>query len=112
MKTLISSALIALAAAAPVAAQQVAPGAAGAIAHFNQDFSTQDGRIDLDHVALDGVAVSSRSGALGSVFERFNADFSTQDGIRGQNGATLISGTPAYAADIHAAIRAEGLENE
>ncbi|PWJ10357.1 hypothetical protein SAMN05421539_12436, partial [Jannaschia seohaensis] len=47
-----------------------------------------------------------------AVFAHFNADFETQDDIRGQVGATLISGTPAYGADIHAQIRAEGLEDE
>ena len=113
MKTLASAALIALAAvAAPAAAQQVAPGAAAAIAHFNQDFDSQDGRISLRAANLRGVSVSTRGGQLGGVFARFNSDFDGQDNVRGQQGATVIAGRPAFGADIHARIRAESLENE
>ena len=112
MKTLIAAALVALA-AAPVAAQQVGSGAAAAIAHFNQDFDSQDGRVSLAAANLGaGVTVSTRGGALGGVFDRFNADFDGQDDVRGQTGATVISGNPAVAADLHARIRAEGREDE
>ncbi|MDB2406912.1 hypothetical protein N9W17_00045 [Jannaschia sp.] len=115
MKTLITSALLALAtvvAVSPVSAQQIGVGAAAAIARFNQDFDSQDGRISLGSATYSGVAVSTRSGSLGGVFDRFNADFDSQDNVRGQQGVTILSGAPAFGADIHDRIRRESLENE
>ncbi|TFL17307.1 hypothetical protein [Jannaschia formosa] len=112
MKTVIASALIALAAAAPVAAQQVAPGAAAAIAHFNQSADAQGDRITHVSGEASGASVSTRSGALGAAFDRFNADADNRNDLRGLQGATVVSGAPATAADIHARIRAESRETE
>jgi len=112
MKTVIASALIALAAAAPVAAQQVAPGAAAAIAHFNQTADSQGDRITRVSGDNSGVLISTRSGSLAAAYDHFNADADSQDDISGQQGATLISGVPAYGAEIHARLEAESLEDE
>ncbi|MEM9796102.1 MAG: hypothetical protein AAF919_06415 [Pseudomonadota bacterium] len=113
MKTLIASALIAAAAVAGTAqAQQISTGAAAAIAHFNGDHDTQDNRIALSALSETGTSVSTRSGQLSGAFGRFNADHDTQDNIRGQQGATLVSGVPGVAQSIFDAIRAESLEDE
>ncbi len=50
MKTLFASALIAVVALTVPATAQVAPGAAAAIAHFNQDADSQDGRRSLRNI--------------------------------------------------------------
>ncbi|TFL19029.1 hypothetical protein [Jannaschia formosa] len=111
MKTIIASALIALA-AAPVAAQQVAPTAASAIAHFNQSADAQRDRITQVSGEASGASVSTRSGALGAAFDRFNADADNRNDLRGLQGATVVSGAPATAAHIHARIAAESRETE
>jgi hypothetical protein len=115
MKTLFASALIAATAAVslPAAADQVAPGAAAAIAHFNQSADSQDDRVSIPAAEFDGVRVSTRSGTdLGAVFAHFNADAESQDDVSGQQGATVVSGKPVAAQGILAQIRVEGLENE
>ena len=114
MKILLASALLATAAlSVPAAAQEVVPGAAAAIAHFNQDADSQDDRVSIPAGAFDGVRVSTRSGTdLGGVFARFNQDADSQDGVRGQLGATVVSGAPLAAGDILDRIRSESLEDE
>lgn len=111
MKTLIATALIATLPGL-AAADAIAPGAAGAIAHFNQSLEGGD---RIARVAeTDGVTVSSRSGGLGTAFAIFNADADSQDGRRGQQGATLIGGAAvnAQADAIFERLRLESLENE
>ncbi|KIT16605.1 hypothetical protein [Jannaschia aquimarina] len=105
MKTILTIPALALVLAGPVAAQQVAPGAAGAIAHFNQDRSGND-VISLDGLDGQPVAVSTRSGLKAEVFAHFNQDLTGNEVIRVDN-ATLYSGQPTYGADIFEAIRAE-----
>ncbi|CTQ48481.1 hypothetical protein [Jannaschia donghaensis] len=109
MKT-ITAALLAAALTAPAYAE-VATGPAAAIAHFNQDADSQDGRSILTDGGT-GVTVSSRSGNSGVAFAIFNADADSQDDIRGLNGATRYSGQPTRAADIFADIAAESAQDE
>ena len=110
MKTLIASALVATAALTGVASAQVGTGSAAALAHFNQDYDAGD-RLVLNGED-NGVQVSTRSGIVGDVFDRFNAQADSQDDVFGLNGATLVSGTPAYGAGIFADIAAESAEDE
>jgi hypothetical protein len=109
MKTLLASALIATAALTGAAsAQQVAPGAAGAIAHFNQDFDT---RAEMRAVpAGDSVTVSTRSGVNGTAYEILNQSADTASELRGTEGATLVSGTPAFGAEIFERLAAESAD--
>ena len=110
MKAIIASALVAATAFAGAAsAQQVAPGALGAIAHFNE--SRQGGDVVSIRAASDA-AISTRSDAATGAFARFNADADSQDGIRGVNGGTLYNNAPAYGADIFASLNAASLEDE
>ena len=106
-RTLIAAALIS-AIAAPVAAQTPLE---FAVEHFN---SSQDNA--NDRVILKGgdntVSVSTRSGLWGDIFAHFNASADNQGDLRGLNGATIVSGTPAYGADVFAAelARADGAD--
>lgn len=102
MKTLIIALAAATAFAAPALAQ-IDAGPAAAIAHFNQDHDTQDGR-RIFNGATSGVTVSTRSGDLSSVYARFNADAESQDEITGLTGATAYSGSPAFGAAIFQAL--------
>jgi hypothetical protein len=110
MKTMIATALIATAAITGAAsAQQVTPGALGAIAHFNE--SREGGDVISLKAASNG-SVSTRASASGLAYERFNLDADSQDGIRGTQGATVVSNSPVFGSDIFAAIRAANAENE
>lgn len=111
MKTLIASAIVAAAALTAPAFAEVGAGSAAAIAHFNQDFDTQDG-IRVLKSGGNGTTVSTRSGQSLTAFGIFNANADTQDGIRGLNGATSFSGQPSVASDIFARIRAESQTDE
>ena len=112
MKTLLICALVASAALTGAASAQVGSGAAAAVMHFNadQDMTSEIRRIPAD--GFDGTTVSTRSGNLGKAFDVRNASVDSTGELRGLNGATLISGEPAYAADIFARIKAESAENE
>jgi len=111
MTTLSASALIAVAALTVPATAQVAPGAAAAIAHFNQDADSQDDRRSLRNVGST-TFVSTRSGNFEAVYDRFNAAYDSQDNVRGQVGVTLISNQPSIGADIFDAIRRANAEDE
>ena len=111
MKTLLISAALAATALTGAASAQVAPGAAAAIAHFNADYDSS-GEIDRIPAGADGTTVSTRSGNIGTAFDIRNASVDSSGELRGLNGATLVSGEPAYAADIFARIKAESAENE
>lgn len=63
MKSILAIPALALTLATPALAQQVAPGAAGAIAHFNQSADAGD-RIVLAPGRLDGTTRSTRGGDL------------------------------------------------
>lgn len=97
MKTLLISAIIATVAAPAFADVNFA------INHFNQD-ETPSERVALQDG--DSVIVSTRSGALGQVIEHFNGDEDRASDKVLASSATLYSGTPAYGADIFAAMRA------
>lgn len=82
-----------------------------AIRHFNESL---DPGQQIEVLPADNtVSVSTRSGGLlANVFAHFNADQDASGDLRGLNGATVVSGTPAYGADIFAALKAESLEDE
>lgn len=111
MKTVFASALIAVAALAVPATAEVASGSAAAVAHFNQDYDSQDNRRTLRNVD-NSTFVSTRSGNLDVVYGKFNADYDGQDNVRGQNGVTVISNQPSYGAGIFADIRRANAEDE
>ncbi|MEL6586976.1 MAG: hypothetical protein AAFY65_17510 [Pseudomonadota bacterium] len=111
MKTLIASALIATAALAGAASAQVPAGAAGAIAHFNQDFSTQDQRIAFTGKG-GNVTVSTRNGTQGAAIEQFNATVDSPSDRISVGNATLVSGQPSVAQDIFARILEEGRDDD
>jgi hypothetical protein len=104
MKTLILAAAATLMTAPAFA--QVGSGPSAAIAHFNSDLS---GNEVVRIVDGEGAALSSRSGVV-EVQAHFNKDFTGND-VRNLR-QTVVSGTPAYGADIFAQIKAEGLEDE
>ncbi|MGB3406446.1 MAG: hypothetical protein WBA67_03045 [Jannaschia sp.] len=107
MKAIFASALIATAALTGLAnAQQVAPGAAAAIAHFNESKNTGD-KVQIIGSVSDGTTVSTRSGDLSAIYGRLNADVDAAGDLRGQNGATVFPSTPAYGADVFARLEAE-----
>jgi hypothetical protein len=114
MKTLFATALIALSATAtlPAAAQQVAPGAAAAIAHFNQSIDSANERVRLPQTEVAMRASTRADGALALAFARFNADQDSPSDLRGLNGSTTISNMPAVAQDVFARLRAESAEDE
>ncbi|MEO0860005.1 MAG: hypothetical protein AAFY65_05280 [Pseudomonadota bacterium] len=111
MKTLITSALVATAVLAGAASAQVPGGAAGAIAHFNQDFSTQDQRIVKKGNGAN-VTVSTRSGAQGAAFDQFNANVDSPSDRVTVGSVTLVSGAPTRAEEIFARIKEEGLDDD
>ena len=100
-RTLIAAALIS-AIAAPVAAQTPLE---FAVQHFNASKDSV-----TEHVVLkesdSTVSISTRSGFWADIFDRFNASEDSLGEKAGLNGATVVSGTPAYGADIFAAERA------
>jgi opacity protein-like surface antigen len=107
MKRTLILAALAASLAAPVAADT-----AFAVQHFNMD---QDSVLERNTVPSgdNTVFVSTRNGsALNEALSIFNADQDTPSDIRGLNGATVVSNSPAHGADIFAALRAESLENE
>lgn len=109
MKTLITPAvaLLAMLAAAPVIAQNVAPGGAAAIAHFNGDADSQDDRIASPRGTVASSTLSLRSGNLADAYARFNADADSPNERMGLAGATRIGGAPSYGADVFRSLRAE-----
>lgn len=110
MKTLIIALAAASAFAAPALAK-IDAGPAAAIAHFNQDHDTQDGR-RIFNGATSGVTVSTRSGNLQNVFAHFNAQADSQDDVRGLNGATSFAGSPAFGSAIFDQIKRQSAEDE
>jgi hypothetical protein len=98
--------------AATLAAPAFADEAANfAFQHFNQD---ADSVMDIRNVTVgdNGTVVSTRgSSVLAEVFAQLNKSQDSTGDLRGLNGATVISNTPAYGADIFDELRAADLEN-
>ena len=112
MKTLIATALIAAAGLAAPAAAQVAPGAAAALAHFNQSREVGD-RTVLPAADNDYVTVSTRSARYAAIYDHFNRSAENRGDLIGQGAnLTVASGSPAYGADILARIAAERQEDQ
>ncbi|SDY83824.1 hypothetical protein SAMN05444004_103271 [Jannaschia faecimaris] len=109
MKTLIVSAICAVLTTPGFAG--IAAGPAAAIAHFNQDFDTQDDARMLMPGDI-GVAISTQSGLNRKIYNHFNADFDSEDNVRGLNGATYFSRQPTHGADIFGEIREAQDEDE
>ena len=108
MKTLLPLALIAASAVAlPATAQQVAPGASGAIAHFNQDIDSANAKARIPAID-DSVSASSRAVRIQNVYARFNESTDRANDKIGRNGTvTIVSGEPTHGAGIFAIIDAE-----
>jgi len=93
--------------------------AAPAFADDAATFARQHLNGDVDSVmeivalpAADSVIISTQgTSVLADVFAQLNGSVDSVTELRGQNGATIVSGTPAYGADIFAALAAESLEN-
>jgi len=107
--TITAIALAATAALSAPATAQVAPGALGAIAHFNQDFDTANQRVTI--ASGSGVDFSTRTG-VSLAQARFNADFDGQDNVRKVSGGTSFGGDASRAQSVFARIAAESAENE
>ena len=105
MKTLAIIATVAATLSAPAFADTSA-----AIAHFNAD-KDSSGDLVMAQLVDERVTVSTRSGNFGQAVAIFNGSKDSQADLIGGN-ATLVSGSPAVAADVFARIKAEGLENE
>ena len=105
MKKIAIIAALAATVAAPAFAQSAR---VTAIQHFNMFSDTASEQITLNNV---GSQVSS-SGALGEAFRVLNGSEDTAAERIGAGGATAVSGTPAYGADIFARLRAASLEDE
>ena len=106
MKKIALIAAVAVTVAAPAFAQSAA--SVAAIQHFNM---FEDSVLERTNVNGVGQSVSP-DGALGTAFSVLNSSQDTVSDLRGVNGATLVSGQPAYGADIFDRLRAAALEDE
>lgn len=104
-RTLIASALLA-ALAVPAAAD-----VNFAINHFNQDKDSLSQVVPLVGADETITSVSTRNGALGQAVDIFNASQDSTSNRITAGSATVVSGTPAYGADIFAALRAADDDN-
>jgi len=107
-------ALIAAVAAATVAAPAFAQSnsSAVAIAHFNMSADNISESITLRPRGNTTVVSTRGASPLSTAFAILNRSADNVQDLRGQNGATVISGTPAFGADIFARLRAASLEDE
>jgi hypothetical protein len=113
MKTLSLTAVAVTLLALPAAATPlVAPGPAGAIAHFNQDLQDNEA-VALPGAGSVGNTVSIRSDdALNRAYMVFNADVDSPNELRGTEPVTAVGGEPVVGRAIFDAIRAENLRGQ
>ncbi|UWQ95694.1 hypothetical protein K3728_00160 [Rhodobacteraceae bacterium M385] len=97
MKNIAIIAALAASIAAPAVAQSTST--AFAIAHFNQSADAASDVVDFR--GNDSTRVSTEgTSALAEAFAIFNQSADSADELTGQNGATVVSGTPSYGSDI------------
>ncbi|QXT38753.1 hypothetical protein [Gymnodinialimonas ceratoperidinii] len=105
MKKIALIAALTAAIAAPVAAQSTST--AFAIAHFNASADSASEVVDfrgnenVKQVSTDGTST------LAQTFSVLNQSADTPADVTGTNGATVVSGGPAYGADIFDRLSAE-----
>ncbi|GAB5446546.1 hypothetical protein [Gymnodinialimonas sp.] len=109
MKKIAIIAALAASIAAPAVAQSTS--SAFAIAHFNQSVE-RSSDIRTPSSANTSVVSTQGGSALANAFAVFNGSQDSAGDLRGQNNTTVVSGTPAYAQDIFARLRAESAEDE
>lgn len=107
MKTLLIAAAAALIVAPAFA--QVPAGTLGAIAHFNQDATSQDERTIVTEGTAGGLA--TRAG-LSEAQIRFNMDKDSANDRRRVTGASVVSGELTHGQAIFAQIQAASAEDE
>lgn len=83
-----------------------------AVAHFNASADNVSERITLNPVATATTVSTRGNSPLATAFDIFNRSQDTLAEQRGLNGATIVSGTPSYGADVFARLRAAALEDE
>jgi len=105
MKKFAIIAALAATVAAPAFAQSAST--SFAIAHFNQSADTVSDVVALPN-GENTTQVSTRGMTpLAEAFALFNQSADNASDLRGLNGATVVSGTPAYGADIFERLDAE-----
>lgn len=110
MKTFAIIAALAASIAAPAAAQSSST--AFAIAHFNQSVERTSDIVMLPSGANTTAVSTGGAGSLSTAFNILNQSIDSTGDLRGLNGATVVSGTPAHAQDIFARLRAASREDE
>jgi hypothetical protein len=105
MKKIALIAAVAATVAAPAFAQSAR---IGAVQLLNLSHDTAAESITLNNVG----AAANTGGSLGEAFRVLNRSADAATDLRGTNGATAVSGTPAYGADIFERLRAAALEDE
>lgn len=110
MKKIAIIAALAASIAAPAFAQSAST--SFAIAHFNQSADTRSEIIQLPANSNTSRVSTSGTSALANAFALFNRTADNAGELRGVNGATVVSGTPAHAQEIFDRLRAASLEDE
>lgn len=105
MKNIALIAAVVASVAAPAVAQSTST--AFAIAHFNQ--SADHASDVIDYRGNDTTTRVSTEGTspLAQTFAILNRSADTPSDIAGQNGATIVSSTPTYGAEIFERLDAE-----
>lgn len=105
MKSIVLATAVAAAFAAPVAAQSSST--AFAIQHFNMDVDSVIDQVSLPTGNNTQFVQTDDDSALATAFEIFNESADNVSDVHGLNGATVVSGTPSYGAEIFEALAAE-----
>lgn len=105
MKKIALIAALAATVAAPAFAQSAR---ISAFEHFNMFADTASERLVPNNVGTPANA----TGALATAIDVYNSSQDTVAELGGRNGVTLVSGTPAHAADIFARLNAASQEDE
>ncbi len=110
MKNIAIIAAVAASLAAPAFAQSASTVAA--IQHFNLSAERTSDIVSIPSGQNSQRVSTAGGGALATAFGVFNDSATSLSDLRGVNGATVVSGTPAAGADIFERLRAASLEDE
>lgn len=99
MKKIALIAAVVATVAAPAFAQSAR---IGAVQFLNMSNDTVAEQITLNNVGSE----ADTRGSLGEAFRVLNSSADVATDLRGTSGATAVSGTPAYGADIFSRLRA------